>query len=196
MNTDKGTKTMLLILAAMVLGGLLGVVAVNGMISNPVKTEETESASSSSSSSETSSSAKKDTGSTATTIEVKSDDGTSTVQKNSENQKNDNVKTDAKSDDMYTPDGELRYATTNPDMLAIRKVLLERWEYYTGQDTSDDMVRLHEITGGFGVSAGGVSWGSIMDEGNGAFSFQIKDGSGNEPGYKQPYVTKGKETIS
>lgn len=192
MNTDKGTKTMLLILASMVLGGLLGVVAVNGMISNPVKTEETASSSSSSSSSETSSSTKKDTGSTATTIEVKSDDGTSTVQKNSEKQKNVN----AKSDDMYTPDGVLRYATTNPDMLAIRKVLLERWEYYTGQDTSDDMVRLHEITGGFGVSAGGVSWGSIMDEGNGVFSFQIKDGSGNEPGYKQPYVTKGKETIS
>lgn len=188
MNTDKGTKTLLLIFAAMVLGGLLGVVAVNGMISNPVKTEETASSSSSSSSSETSSSTKKDTGSTATTIEVKSDDGTSTVQNSSEKQKNVN----AKSDDMYTPDGVLRYATTNPDMLSIRKVLLERWGYYTGQDTSDDMVRLHEIPGGFGVSAGGVSWGTIKDKGNNTFDFVLKDGSGAGA----PMVVKGTEIIN
>lgn len=104
-------------------------------------------------------------------------------------------RTPAKEDAMYTSDGTLRYGTYDPDMMKVRKQLLERWSHYTGVDTEWDMVRLNEITGGFGVSAGDVNWGSIIDEGNGLYSFKVKDSSGNKPISEQPYITKGSETI-
>lgn len=75
-------------------------------------------------------------------------------------------------EDLYTSDGVLKYATANPDYLDVRKKLLERWSAVTGASVANPLIRLSEIPDGFAVSNGKVPFGKIIDNGNGTYTFQ------------------------
>lgn len=120
------------------------------------------------------------------------DEDTKVTQETKQVSRTDKKTNESVENDLYTPDGALRYATTDPDMVRMRRVLLEKWREYTGSGTVNwDLVRLNESPGGFSVSAGGVNWGSIEDKGNNKFDFVLKEGAGA----MAPYVVKGTETV-
>lgn len=72
----------------------------------------------------------------------------------------------------YTSEGKPRYATLDPEMVAVRERLLKRWGE-TSRTAFDPKLRLVEATGGFNVVKGDDIVGKITDKGNGLFKFII-----------------------
>lgn len=169
-GNKKSTKVLAIIIVALLVFVGIGAIVIGNMNANQIKKEEpavevSEVSSSSSSKKETSSSVRDEN--TANTIEIKSDGGTvSRVEEPAPRQRN--VSSDS---ELYTPDGVLRFDTKDPTMIEARKALLKKWGELADSNVSDDMIRLYEQPNGFVITAGGVGWGGITDNGNNSFTF-------------------------
>lgn len=182
-GNKKSTKVLAIIIVALLVFVGIGVIVIGNMNANHIKKEEpvaevSEVSSSSSSKKETSKSERDEN--TANTIEIKSDGGTeSRVEEPAPRSEKKTRSTSSSDNDLYTDDGVLRYATTDPDMVAARRILLDKWaELNGGYGDNWKYVRMYEQTGGFGISAGGVGWGGIKDNGNNSYTFGRRTGPG------------------
>lgn len=183
-GNKKSTKTLIIIIVALLAFVGIGAIVVGNMNAKPIKSEEVEKESEKEETSSPSSSKKETSKSerdenTANTIEVKADGGTVSRVEDPAPRSEQKKRSSSSDNDLYTEDGVLRYATTNPDMVAARRILLDRWaDLSGGYGENWKYVRLYEQTGGFGITAGGIGWGGIKDNGNNSYTFVRRTGPG------------------
>lgn len=92
-------------------------------------------------------------------------------------------------EELYTSDGVLKYATLNTDYVKTRKMLLERWGALSEHPVTHPLIRLSESNGGFMVSSGKVPFGKIVDNGDGTYDFQRAENMGG------PFTTIATERV-